>query len=197
MSPKQLLYNIQNMLWNVSNNKHALEKIHKFLKNEIIDANCKVCDMEIEESNIISEKHKEVVSKIAESIDSGFICHINNDTLQYVEEQNNEYDALDTEELDEFAASPNQWKNYITIDPMSSNELFSIMEAFVEIIPDKKFKEKLQEKLHKHKSYDNFIETIESSPFRKQWKDFKHKQIMEYVYNVLWENNLVEDDENN
>ena len=151
---------------------------------------------------------EEQIEKIAESIDAGFICHINPDTGEIEETRDygddfNYIDDVDEEEYEEFLDSEpewqkevrkeikeqtariDSWERCIIIEKPDSNEGFRFMEDFVEeIIPEaeqKMYWKALQWK----KPFANFNDLIHESKYLDNWYEFKKKKLMEYVREEL------------
>jgi len=155
----------------------------------------------------ITEKQ---IEKIAESIDVGFICHINPDTGEIEETSDygddfNYIDDVDEEEYEEFLESEpewqkemrkeikeqtariDSWERCIIIEKPDSSKAFRFMEDFVEeIIPEseqKMFWKALQWK----KPFANFNDLIHDSKYLDDWYEFKKNKLMEYVKEELIE----------
>ncbi|MDD4192719.1 MAG: UPF0158 family protein [Mangrovibacterium sp.] len=184
MNAKQLLDEILPILYTIKEDPVKLQKILTFLEDEIYE--------EPEEEEIqVPEKFKPVVSKIAESIDCGFVCFLNPDTLEIEEQQKmfiedpEEYDE-DTGESEESIESNYQsWKKCITFEPPEPFDSFKIMEHFVDKLNDTKLQDKLVNALNRKRPFTNFKFIIDRSPYRQDWFNFKRQWMENHVKGLL------------
>ena len=108
MNPQQLLNEILPILHSVKDDKRKLEKIYRFLMDEIYE--------EPEETEI-PEKCKSVVSETADDISAGLVCFINGDTLEIeslpkeVLEDPYEFEAMTGETIESMELKHDEWKN--------------------------------------------------------------------------------------
>jgi len=183
MNPQQLLNEILPILHSVKEDKQKLEKIHRFLRDEIYEE---------PPAFEIPDKYKKLVSEIAESIDAGLYCFVNTDTLEMediaehmLSEDPEEFEMMTGELLEEMNFKYTHWENYITIEPLQSGESFKIMESFAEQINDNNFQQNLFKALNRKRPFANFKYLIDNSDFRQKWFDFKQARLEEYVYDLI------------
>ncbi len=183
MNPQQLLNEILPIIHSVMEDKQKLEKILRFLEDEIY-----------EESPAleIPKKYKKLVSEIAGSIDAGMYCFVNTDTLEMEDipehmltEDAEEFEFVTGESLEEMDFKHTRWEKYITIEPLQSGESFRIMESFADQILDNNLQKSLYKALNRKRPFANFKYIIDNSEFRQQWFDFKHARLEKHVYEII------------
>lgn len=185
MNADKLLDEILGILRLVREDRDKLQKILTFMEEEIYE--------EPEEEEIeIPEKYKEIVPKIADSIDAGFVCFLNPDTLEMEEipklfmEDQFEEEEEEEEESDETMDSKHyDWQNCITFEPLESSESFKIMEHFTDQLPDEKLQNKLINALNHRRPFANFKFVIDGSSYRQNWFDFKQRWLERHVKELL------------
>ena len=188
MNTNQLLIEILANLKTVKDNQEKLEIIHRFMQEKIYEES---------EQEVIPEQYKKVVSDIANSIDSGFVCLLNTDTLEIEEiiervfNDPDEFEMITGESVEDMEFKYHSWNNYIKIEPMESHESFDIMKLFAENLEDKKKQVALFNALNRKHPFANFKNLVENSIYRQDWFDFKHAQLELYVWNII-ENQLDE-----
>lgn len=176
---------ILQILYSVKEDNEKLEKILQFLKDEVIG------DIDDTFDDILSDELVELVPKIAEIIDSGFICFLNRGTLEIEEvsktlvEDPDEFEALTGESAESLNLKYTEWENYLTFEPLESHESFQIMEEFVENLEDKKLKGELFNALKQRKPFANFKFIIDNSRYRQDWFDFKKQWMENHVRALL------------
>lgn len=182
MKTKDLLNEILAVLHTVKEDKNKLEKIHNFLFEEIYEE---------PEQIKVPERYKEVLTQIAENIDSGLICFLNPETLELedipVELYNdpNEFEAMTGETFDSIELKHTQWEKCITFEPLESHHSFEIMEQFTNQIEDNKLQSKLINALNNRRPFANFKSNVENSSSRQEWFDFKRLSIEEHIKDML------------
>lgn len=185
MNKEDLLQNILNILNQVKDDKEKLQYIYNFFIENIYE------DDRGEEKLKIPEKFKVLIHNIAESIDSGFVCYLNPDTMKYVKVPCEFYDGFYLEDDDDIwqeeLKKVDNWDKKIKIEPLKSHESFKIMEGFVDKIPDDILKNKLLNALERRKPFANFKNLIDYSDFRQEWFKFKQLYIEEFIYDLLKE----------
>jgi Uncharacterised protein family (UPF0158). len=151
---------------------------------------------------------EEQIEKIAESIDAGFICHINPDTGEIEEtRENDDFDLfpdIDDENYDEedFASEPewlketrkenkeqqeriDSWERLIIIEKPDSSEDLEYMQDFTEkVIPETEQKT-YQKALQSRSPFSNFNILIHDSEHHEGWHEFRKKKLIEYVREML------------
>ena len=179
------LEEILQILYSVNEDKVKLEKILQFLKEEVIEDVDEIVDEEL------SEELEELVPKIAESVDSGFICFLNRDTLEIEEvpktlvEDPEEFEALTGETAESLNLKYTEWDSFITFEPLESHESFQIMEEFDENLEDKKLKGELFNALNHRRPFANFKDIIDNSRYRQDWFDFKKQWLENHIRGLL------------
>jgi hypothetical protein len=122
----------------------------------------------------------------------GMVCFLNTGTMEtesllsdsYPVSGDDEYEALCREIYDKV----DSWEHFARIDPPESRRAYQIMEDFIEnCIPDKDWRTKygLMEALSKRKPFQNFKYTIDNSPYRQSWFNFRQIQLEEFVRECL------------
>ncbi len=182
MDQEQLFQQILAALSTVRDNKEKLEKLHKYIFDEIYE--------EPEEEKI-PEKYQKSVSSIADSLLAGFNCYFNPDTLE-VEDvpagliyDPEEFEAQTGETLDTWKSKHGEWERCIEIEPMESRESFKVMEYFADDMEDIDFRNKLIHALTNRKPFANFKYLVENSEYRQEWFDFRQKEWEIYVWNNI------------
>jgi len=180
MKNDQLLNQILPIIHSVKDDEEKLQQILDFLLEEIYEEP----DYEIE----IPEKYRELVRKIAEAIDCGFICFVNPATLEMEDvpksllEERFFTENDEEEEDDELELQHENWEKCISVEPPESHESFEIMENFVQKVDDKKLQKQLIHALQNHRPFANFKNLIDNSDCREQWFAFKQKELEKYVW---------------
>jgi hypothetical protein len=190
MSAQQLLDQILPILHSVKDDEKKLQQILDFLMAEIYE--------EPDETVEIPEKYQQTLHDIAEYIDCGLVCFLNPETLELEYIHPNEFDSYDRFEEDEeneeeepdSAFKHDSWEKCITVEPRESHESFKIMEYFVDEVEDKQLQNRLVHALNNRHPFASFKALVESSKYRKQWFDFKQKELEELVWNeISWQFN--------
>lgn len=149
----------------------------------------------------IPPRFNKLLPGIAGSIDAGFVCYLNPETLEMEELLKSMLDDPDNMEfitgyrLDENTVKHKTWTNCYTFEPLESYESFQIMEAFAEQLNDKKISEALFYALNHHRPFAHFKSKIDQSPYRQDWYDFKQRWLEDHVRQIiLGEINKPDDD---
>ena len=130
--------------------------------------------MKVKEANI---------REMAEHLLCGNICFLNTVTGNF------EYHPA---ELDFFPDEENPWEevidkleknwdDYMRIEPMNSNQSYSVMESFADQLDSDAFRKKLITTLNRPKPFKNFNFLIHESKFRQEWFDYRQKRNVEWV----------------
>lgn len=190
MKQDQLLDQILPILHAVKDDAEKLQRILDFLLDEIYE--------EQDEALIIPVEHREIMKKIAESIDCGLVCFFNPDTLEIEEvplefiNDPEEYESITGEAWDETFKHAG-WEKCITVNPPESFESFKIMEQFIDEIEDNNLQSRLVHALRNRKPFANFKNIIENSKYREAWFSFKQLKLELLVWgNLSYE--LTKDD---
>ncbi len=183
MNPQQLLNEILPILHSVKEDKIKLERILRFLEDEIYEE---------ASASEIPKKYRKRVSEIAGSIDAGLYCFVNADTLEIEDvpehmltDDPEEFEMITGESLEETDFKHTNWENFITVEPLQSGESFRIMEGFADQVGDSKLQQSLFNALNRKRPFANFKYIIDGSDYRQEWFDFKHARLMEHVYNLI------------
>ena len=133
--------------------------------------------------------------QIIDLLDTGEIVYLHRKTfeiLSYPDPQRwseNEFIDLIEEVKARAAAEPDQ---FIVIDPPEPRDSFHIMEDFIFTVDDEHLRDRLLEALESKKPFRYFRATVEDSPAREDWFDFKDARMTEWLLGMLA---LVWDDE--
>ncbi|MDR2814009.1 MAG: UPF0158 family protein [Prevotellaceae bacterium] len=168
----------------IKDDKEKLEKLYNFTETEIPPS--KEDDDEVDYKEQLPVKYRDVVRQIADNLNAGFICFFNPDTLEL---ENTPKDLLgelgedgeDCEANFGFKLTHNKWKSCLKIEPLSSRESFTIMEDFTNKLKNKKEARKLAIALEGRKPFANFNHIVNNSDYRKNWLDFRQKELEKYV----------------
>jgi hypothetical protein len=185
MKAAELLQEILHIIHDVKDDEKELQKILAFLQEEL-----NTFEVEVTESQL-PEKYNAVVKEIAGSIDAGFVCFLNTDTLEIDEfprdllSDSYMYKMNTGVSLDQLNLKYTKWEKYITIEPLEANESFRIMAKFTDQLDNSRFRTQLVYALNNRKPFVNFKHIIDNSEFRQDWFDFKDKQLQEYVKTMI------------
>jgi hypothetical protein len=183
MKTDDLLHQILPILHSVKDDEEKLQQILDFLMEEIYE--------EPEEEVEIPEKYKKLVKETAGSIDAGFVCYINPDTLETEDIpanlMNDPHDFMMATgySLEDYDLKHDKWEKVIVVAPLESRESFWIMERFADQIPDMMMKQKVIQALQQRRPFANFKNIIDNSDYRMQWFAFKQKQLEEHVWEEI------------
>eukprot|EP01156_Anaeramoeba_ignava_P011199 Anaeramoba_ignava/a482295_7.p3 GENE.a482295_7~~a482295_7.p3 ORF type:complete len:188 (-),score=23.69 a482295_7:88-651(-) len=178
MNTDQLLNQILKVLHFAKEDKEKLEKIHKFMYEEIYEE---------EEEDEIPSKYKNMVAQMADALISGMCCFLNPDTLEWEDIPGHLLDDTYDIGLDEDMMIPikhKEWKRCKEIEPMESREGFKVMANFTDEVDDITLKSKLINALNNRRPFANFKYIVETSDYRQKWFDFRKK---EYEYHVWYQ----------
>jgi len=185
MKAPKLLEEILQIIHEVKDDEKELQRILDFLHEDMNNP------LEDEPAEQLPEKYNGVVKEVASSIDAGFVCFLNTDTLEIDEFprellSNSYLYTMNTGvSLDELNLKYTQWENYITIEPLEANESFRIMEKFAEQVDNSRLRAQLINALYNPKPFANFKRIIDNSDFRQDWFDFKDYQLQDYVKTII------------
>jgi len=185
MKAPKLLEEILQIIHEVKDDEKELQRILDFLHEDMNNP------LEDEPAEQLPEKYNGVVKEVASSIDAGFVCFLNTDTLE-IDEYPREllsnsylYKMNSGVSLDELNLKYTQWENYITIEPLETNESFRIMEKYAEQVDNSRLRAQLVNAIYNPKPYANFKRIIDNSDFRQDWFDFKDMQLQDYVKTMI------------
>lgn len=130
------------------------------------------------------------INEIVQDLDCGFVCYVNKDTHEFksvIEDDMYSDEEPWKEDLEEIK---NNWKNYVKIEKMSSNDAFQIMDAFTSQVENEEIKRKLVSALNRGKPFKNFKYIVDNhEDTRQHWFKFKAYKYQEWVKDFLeiWE----------
>jgi hypothetical protein len=144
------------------------------------------CNEEFDEKEI-PPRFLEVVPKIAEKIDAGFVCYLNPEALEIEAIPKHLFD--DPEMFDFETGEPRfpkewkfpDWDNCFVFNPIEPYESIIIMQEFADFIENEKFKETLYMVLEQRKPLSKFKKAIDNSAYREDWLAFKKQWLEKYV----------------
>lgn len=126
------------------------------------------------------------IDEIAQEIEGGMKVFINLKTHEIKTIFDWEDSFGDTEEWEEEqAAIEDEWTNFAVITKMKSREAFRAMENFIREIYDVDLQQNLVRVLERKRPFAHFKEVVESSPYRKNWFDFRFSAAKDYVKEQL------------
>ncbi|MGC9353338.1 MAG: UPF0158 family protein [Mariniphaga sp.] len=140
----------------------------------------------------LPEKFTPIINPIAQSIDAGFICYLNPETLEMEDvpkslmDDPDEFEmttgfALEKEEL-----KHESWDECYVFEPLNSDESFRIMETFAANVEDEILQEQLFYVLSRKKPFANFKEVIYSSGLSDDWFHFKMNWLEDHVKQIIY-----------
>ena len=185
MKADKLLQEILQIIHEVKDDEKELQRILDFLHEDMNNP------LEDEPEEQLPEKYDAVVKDVAGSIDAGFVCFLNTDTLEIDEFprellSNSYLYTMNTGvSLDKLNLKYTQWENYITIEPLEGNESFRIMEKYAEQLDNARLRAQLVNALYNPKPFANFKRIIDNSDYRQDWFDFKDNQLQDYVKTMI------------
>jgi len=147
-----------------------------------------------EDEDDIPEHFKNLVPKIAQLINDGFICYLNPITIEMekipkaLSDDPDKYKMITGIGLEDEDFKHESWDECFTFEPLESHESFKIMEAFSESVEDKEFGEQLFRMLSKSKPFAGFKNMIDQSEYRQAWFDFKQQWLEQYVTKQIFNN---------
>ncbi len=182
MDQEQLFQQILGALSSVRDNKVKLEKLHKYIFDEIYE--------EPDEEQI-PEKYQKAVHDIANSLLAGYLCYFNPDTLEVENvpklliEDPHEFEMQTGFTYEDMAGKHDKWKKCIEVEPMESRDSFKVMQHFTETAYDVDFKNKLIHALNNRKPFANFKYLVDNSDYRQEWFDFRDKEWEMFVWDQI------------
>ncbi len=130
----------------------------------------------------------EVLYDIIDRLDMGEIVYIHRQTLEILSYPDpGRWDESENIDLIEevkarAAAEPDQ---FVVLDPPEPRDTFHIMEDFIFTVQDEHLRDRLLEALNSKKPFRYFRATVEDSPERENWFDFKDARMKEWVLEML------------
>jgi hypothetical protein len=185
MNAQKLLDEILPILYTVKEDPIKLQKILTFLEEEIYEE-----PEELEEPEV-PEKFTKVVAEIADSLDAGFVCFLNMETLETEDipkemlHDPEDFEAMTGESFESMSFKYPEWENCMTFEPLESHESFKIMRSFTDSLKDRMLQNRLANALDHRKPFANFKFIVENSKHRQDWFDFKKHYLENYVKELL------------
>jgi len=96
---------------------------------------------------------------------------------------------------EEFGEGPadidQQTDRFLLIPPLTNNDLFQIMEDFIEALPNEALQEELNMALIEKGAFQRFDEALKKYPTRwEQWREFRVAKITAYARTWLIDNGI-------
>ncbi|MEQ8552278.1 MAG: UPF0158 family protein [Cyclobacteriaceae bacterium] len=182
MDAKRLMDEVLAMLSTIRDDKHKLAILHEFMMDSIYE------EPEKEE---IPDRYKKIVQDMAGSLQAGFICFFNPDTLEVeaipkdLIEDPEEYELITGETWESEERKHEDWEKSIEIAPLDSNESFKIMEHFTKQVDNHHLQNKLISALNNRRPFANFKVLVENSEYREQWFEFRQKAYELYIWDLI------------
>lgn len=130
--------------------------------------------MKVKETNI---------REVTELILCGQLCFLNTITGDF-EYHPAEMDFFSDEEnpwQEVIDKIENNWGDYIRIEPLNSNQSYTVMESYADQLKSDGFRKKLPTAFNRPKPFRNFNYLIPESNFRQEWFDFRKERNIEWV----------------
>lgn len=130
----------------------------------------------------------DILFDIIDLLDDGEIVYLHRQTheiLSYPDPQRwseSEYIDLIESVKARAAAEPDM---FVVIDPPEPRDSFHIMEDFIFTVDDETLRNRLLEALNSKKPFRYFRATVEDSPAREAWFDFKDARMKEWLLEML------------
>ena len=143
----------------------------------------------------LPEKFAPIINQIAQSIDAGFICYLNPETLEMEDipkslmHDPNEFETTTGLAWKKEELKYESWDECYVFEPLNSDESFQVMEAFAEHAEDELLQEQFFYVLSRKKPFANFKEVIHSSGQSNNWFQFKmnwlENRVKQIIYNEI------------
>ena len=205
MNTKNLLDDILGMLRTIKDDPAKLERLHKFIREEIYEELLSSGDAlqeALDEDPEIPDRYKPLLNDVGQYLGMGMVCYINPDSLEVIsipESITLEYFLDDDQESDKEDPVPynenpfhedlrriqREWTDTIVIEPPQSFESFRFMEGFVDLVSDSKLQDSLARALHGRKPFRNFNSVIHDSEWLDKWYAYRQKCLELYAASHL------------
>lgn len=185
MITQELMDEILPIIYSIKDDNSKLQMILDFLHEEIY------IEPDFAEEVELPDKYKKVVSEIADSIECGFVCFLNVDTLEseeFPKEMLNdpeEFEAMTGQSIKSLESKHTGWKKYITFEPLDSFEDFQIMKQFTNLTEDERLQNRLTNALESRKPFANFINILDNTEHLHLWYKFKKQYMRDHVKEML------------
>lgn len=140
----------------------------------------------------LPEKFMPCIKAIAQSINAGFVCYLNPESLELEEipqallDDPDEFEMITGLRMAKEEFKHKEWNEYYTFKPLTANESFEIMESFAVEIDDEIQSEELLNALNKKKPFSKFNAIIEKSEQNSSWFLFKTKWLENHVKQIIY-----------
>lgn len=185
MITQELMDEILPIIYSIKEDDRKLQRILDFLHQEIYVEVDSLEDIEL------PDKYKKVVSEIADSIEAGFVCFLNVDTLEseeYPKEMLNdpeEFEAMTGQSFESMDMKYTTWEKYINFEPLDSFEDMQIMKQFTAFTDDVRLQNRLTNALESRKPFANFINILDNTEHLHNWYNFKKQYMRDHVKEML------------
>lgn len=140
----------------------------------------------------LPEKYAPIINPIAQSIDAGFSCFLNPETLeiedipQIMIDNPHEFEMLTGHSPDDEKLKHESWNECYTFEPLDSHESFLIMQKFTENLEDEILQEELFHALNNKSPFSNFKRIMNKSGQADNWFLFKMDYLEDYVRQIIY-----------
>lgn len=140
----------------------------------------------------LPEKFASVINPIAQSIDAGFSCFLNPETLEMEDvpkmliDNSHEFEMLTRHSADEEELKHESWQEYYTFEPLDSHESFLIMQNFTENLNDEILREELFDALNNKSPFANFKRVIDKRELSGHWFPYKMEYLEDHVKQIIY-----------
>lgn len=185
MVTQELMDEILPIIYSIKEDNRKLQRILDFLHEEIYEETDYLDEIEL------PDKYKKVVSEIADSIECGFVCFLNLETLEseeFPKEMLNdpeEFEAMTGQSIKSLETKHTSWNKYISIEPLDSFEDFQIMKQFTNMTEDERVQNRLSNALESRKPFANFINILDNTEYLHVWYKFKKQFMRDHVKEML------------
>lgn len=200
MKTEDIYIEIVEKLSQLKEDREVLIEVLNFLETKIPDG------AQEEDSAAIPPEYEEVVAQITESLNNGFTCFLNPETLEIEQASNaglyglseTEYDEQNDDMVDEFDLDYPEWDSYIRFEPFGRNDMLNTMEKCVSFLHDDNLRSQLENISDKEELVARFDEIMQRTGNLEDWNGFRKREIERYVRSQLMsglENTLTTEDD--
>ena len=144
------------------------------------------CGEEFDEYEL-PEKFAACINPIAQSINFGFVCYLNPETIEMEQipkslvDDPHEFEMITGHSLEDEKLQHESWNECYVFEPLETRESFKIMEAFAGNIEDEILQEELFYALNHKEPFENFNGVIQKTGQMDNWSHFKIKWLEDHV----------------
>lgn len=200
MKTEDIYIEVAEKLSRIRENREALIEVLNFLETRMPD------QVQEEDTENNPAEYEDIVSQITESLNNGFACFLNPETLEIEQASNQglfglsetEYDEQNDDMVDEFDLDYPEWDSYIRFEPFGRNDLLNTMEKWVSFLHDDNLKSQLENISDKEGLVERFDEIMQRTGNTDEWNAFRKREIERYVRGQLMsglENKLTTEDD--